>query len=419
MSPRWHEVRDPVHNFILFDDFERRIIDSRPVQRLKSIRQLALTNEVYPGAMHNRFEHALGTMELAAQAFDVVTRKSSVALEKLGWPQEGRDLHRRLVRLGGLLHDIGHAPFSHAPEHLLPEGIYGHEALTEQLIKSDYITPLLRLGIVNFDPEVVSTVALGQKLKPTEDPGLQLLQEIIAGELGVDRIDYLVRDALHSGAAAGKFDYQRFLNTLTVILHPTTGAPVLALEEGGVHAAEGLLLARSFMFRDVYFHDVRRIYDIHLNDFIEEFLSGGRFPAELDEYLSLTDDEIWAAIHSSKDGRLGELAARITGRRHYRLAFELTEAQKARNPEVVAELREKLSEQFGDNVRVDEGGKEAQTLEEGQLYIASDSGEAKDIFQVSELIGLLKPIWFGRVYAALDLKPDVSVAASKIMEELT
>ena len=107
-----NEVRDPVHNFVLFDDFERQLIDSEPVQRLKHIKQLALTCEVYPGATHSRFEHSLGTMELATQAFDTIVRKKPDALNKLEWGDRDRQHeYRQLLRVGALLHDVGHAPF--------------------------------------------------------------------------------------------------------------------------------------------------------------------------------------------------------------------------------------------------------------------------------------------------------------------
>src|SRR3990172_6203128 len=280
---KWHEIRDPIHDFILFNEAERQLINSPPMQRLKYIRQLALTYEVYPGATHSRFEHSLGTMELATQAFDTIFRKGGVALlSKLGWEEEDKDRYRQLLRLGALLHDIGHAPFSHAPEELLPEGYFGHEAFTEQFIRSGYIAPVLESFKFRFDLDDVVAVALGPEKKPTEDASLQLLGELVAGDLGVDRMDYLVRDALHTGAAAGRFDYQRLLNTLTVIDHPVTGVPVLAIEAGGRLAAEGLLIARYFMFIQVYFHDVRRIYDRHLVDFLAATLPEGRFPTQLE-----------------------------------------------------------------------------------------------------------------------------------------
>jgi HD superfamily phosphohydrolase len=171
-----NEIRDPVHNFILFDDFEKRLIDSEPIQRLKHIKQLALTCEVYPGATHSRFEHSLGTMWLATEAFDTIVRKKPDALNKLRWEDRQTLEYRQLLRIAALLHDVGHAPFSHAPEILLPEDYTGHEGFSEAFIRSEYIAPLLRTGIVDFDVDRVVAVVLGPEKSPQEDPSIQLLQ---------------------------------------------------------------------------------------------------------------------------------------------------------------------------------------------------------------------------------------------------
>ena len=407
-----HEIRDPVHNFILFNDSEKRIIDSEPVQRLKHIKQLALTCEVYPGATHSRFEHSLGTMELATQAFNTIVRKRR-ALDKLNWSDDEISLYRQVLRIGALLHDIGHAPFSHASQDLFPTECKGHESFSEAFICSNYIKPLL-----SFVPDQVVAIALGPERKAQEDASRQLLQEIVAGELGVDRMDYLVRDALHSGAAAGRFDYHRLLNTLTVIEHPTTGTPVLAIEKGGLHAAEGLFLARYFMFLQVYFHDVRRIYDCHLRDFLSAYLPDGHFPAQLDEYMKLTDDSVGAAIAeaAAREGRLADLALRLRHGNHYRLADEITAQDKARDPEVFDKLTQYASDRFGDLVRTDEADKKAQTLDEGSLYIVHDDGAVRDILEESELILSLTPIWKGRLYARRDVLTEVRKACREFLE---
>lgn len=103
------EVRDSVHQFIRFDDLERRIIDTPEVQRLRSIRQLSLSHLVYPGATHTRFEHALGTMELAGRALEIALRESDQGyLQELGLDQPRQLQALRIVRLGALLHDVGH-----------------------------------------------------------------------------------------------------------------------------------------------------------------------------------------------------------------------------------------------------------------------------------------------------------------------
>ena len=135
----FHEIRDPVHNFILLDTDERRVLDSRPLQRLRHIHQLALSYLVYPGATHRRFEHALGTMELATRVFDVVTRQDLIhpAISQVVpeiTPRDQLAYWRRVLRIAALCHDVGHLPFSHtAEQEVLPDG-WTHERLTVELL---------------------------------------------------------------------------------------------------------------------------------------------------------------------------------------------------------------------------------------------------------------------------------------------
>src|SRR5271154_3672150 len=124
-----HEIRDPIHNFIRIETEERKILDSRPFQRLRHIHQLAMTYLVYPGATHKRFEHSLGVMELAGRAFDAITARDHVnEPARRMFPQipdpQWTGYWRKVVRLAALCHDLGHPPFSHAAEKkLLPVGI--------------------------------------------------------------------------------------------------------------------------------------------------------------------------------------------------------------------------------------------------------------------------------------------------------
>src|SRR5438132_543305 len=126
-----HEVRDGLYGFVEFDDLEKQLIDSRPFQRLRSIHQLAMCYQVYPGASHKRFEHSLGVMEMATRIFDRVLdkRQTDAVHDRIAQRVEPEQLSywRRIVRLAALLHDIGHLPFSHAAEEaLLPQG-WNHE----------------------------------------------------------------------------------------------------------------------------------------------------------------------------------------------------------------------------------------------------------------------------------------------------
>ena len=137
-----HEIRDPVHGFIRLDSDERAVLDSKPVQRLRNVHQLAMEYLVYPGATHKRFEHSLGVMDLAGRVYDTITRSDLVHDEIRRLFREDIESEdqkrywRRVLRMAALCHDIGHLPFSHAAEvELLPEG-WTHEAITAELIRS-------------------------------------------------------------------------------------------------------------------------------------------------------------------------------------------------------------------------------------------------------------------------------------------
>ena len=109
-----YEVRCPIHGFIVLDEWERDIINHLVFQRLRRIRQLGWTDMLYPGAMHTRFEHSLGVMETATRMFDDIWERRKDLLEALNFSPGGREKDRILIRLAALLHDVGHAPFSHA-----------------------------------------------------------------------------------------------------------------------------------------------------------------------------------------------------------------------------------------------------------------------------------------------------------------
>jgi HD superfamily phosphohydrolase len=121
MAKNIHEIRDPLHIFIRLDTTERKVLDSKPFQRLRNISQLALTYLVYPGATHKHFEHSLGVMELVSRVFDVVTNPNRISenirdlLSPLSNPDE-LSYWRRVLRMAALCHDVGHLPFSHAAE---------------------------------------------------------------------------------------------------------------------------------------------------------------------------------------------------------------------------------------------------------------------------------------------------------------
>ena len=332
MTKHLHEIRDPIHTFIHLDTDERTALDSPAFQRLRHIHQLALSHLVYPGATHTRFEHSLGTMELASRVFDVVTAPLAVhndigeLMPELSRP-DPLAYWRRVVRIAALYHDIGHLPFSHAAEKkLLPTG-WNHEKLTVEIIESDEMQGIWNKMIPPLRSEHIAKIAVGKKIlkdKPFSD-WEAVLSDIITGDaFGVDRMDYLLRDSHHAGVAYGRFDYSRLLDTLRILPSPDSKEPSLGVEVGGIQSAEALLLARYFMYSQVYFHPVRRMYDRHLTDFLKEWLPHGKFLPSDKGMTDLTDIEVTNGIFQAarnNNCRGHHAAKRMMERKHFRIVY--------------------------------------------------------------------------------------------------
>jgi HD superfamily phosphohydrolase len=346
MDPhRNYEIRCPVHGFIPFNDWERQIIAQPAYQRLRRIRQLAWTDQVYPGAMHTRFEHSLGVMHTATMLYDAIVRNSKEVLRsELGYNEAGIERNRQLVRLAALLHDAGHSPFSHASEELFPEKDdgerYEHEDYSAAIIRGPLQEAIedhkLNHGNHGFKAaDVAAFIEGGMGAKQG-----MFWRDLITGQMDADRMDYLLRDSHHAGVHYGKFDLHRLISTIVAIPGQGDVVPHLGIEEGGLHAAEALVLARYFMFTQVYFHKTRVAYDIHIREAMKELLPGGHFPKpsaeELPEFLAWDD---WRVLGLLAAGEGGEHGRRLANRDHYRLAYKTSEVQTERDPEKLVRIR--------------------------------------------------------------------------------
>jgi HD superfamily phosphohydrolase len=361
MAKGAQEIRDPVHVFVRIESDERAIVDSPFFQRLRHLHQLALTCLLYPGATHRRFEHSLGAMELAGRVFDVVTSDQNLRGAVRDIMPDPRELPhwRRAVRMGALCHDIGHLPFSHGAEGLLPPG-WSHERLSKEIIGGppfrdawNRMTPPLRA-----DDVVKIAVGPGKAADQTFTAWESLMADIVVGDaFGVDRMDYLLRDSVHTGVAYGRFDHYRLIDTLRIVQAEEGGEPALGIAEGGLQSAEALIIARYFMFSQVYLHPVRRVYDIHLQDFLREWLPNGRFSTELDDVLNLTDNDVLVAINAAardRDARGHDPARRIVQREHFRLLYSRSPQDLKINPNAAQAVFKAAEGEFGpDKVRRD------------------------------------------------------------------
>ena len=355
-----HEIRDPIHAFIKVSSEERKIIDYPSFQRLRYIHQLALSYLVYPGATHKRFEHSLGVMELASRVYDIVTERQNVhsTVEEI-IPEivgDQKDYWRKVIRAAALCHDLGHIPFSHAAEtELLSEG-FKHENFTLKLISEleniwSEITPPLRT-------EDIKKVAVGPKIyKGKLSNWESILSEIITGDaFGVDRMDYLLRDSYHIGVAYGKFDHYRLIDTLRILQkeYEESEEPALGVEMGGIYNAEALLLARYFMFSQVYMHPVRRIFDIHLKNFMKSYY--GELDEDLEVHQGMTDYKVLADMNDviSNNSSAAAEAKRILGRKHYKKLYQFKPSDKKYDPEPGKVIYQAALEKFGpENVEYD------------------------------------------------------------------
>ena len=344
---------------------ERRVLDSSALQRLRHIHQLSLTYLLYPGATHRRFEHSLGVMELASRVFDVLTDEDRIhrGVRDLLPPRQQRGYWRSVLRMAALCHDVGHLPFSHGAEaELLPSGV-DHDHLTRTIILGDELSGLWK--DLKLQAEDVAKLAVGKHKAPDMvfSPWETMLSEIISGDaFGVDRVDYLLRDSHHTGVAYGRFDYHRLIDTLRILPssqrdREDTGErePVIGIEEGGIHTAEALLLARYFMYTQVYFHDVRSICDIHLCDFLREWLDEGVFPTDIARFIEITDNEVTAALLDAarnSGARTHELAKRIVNREFFRPIYWRNPEDYGKNAAAARCVYEAACTELGqDNVR--------------------------------------------------------------------
>ncbi|MGB9825604.1 MAG: HD domain-containing protein [Desulfofundulus sp.] len=354
-----YEIRDPIHGFITLNEWERDIINHPVFQRLHRIRELAFTDMVYPGAGHTRFEHSLGVMHVISQMFDQIKlRNESLLYSELGYTPAGLERDRTLVRLAALLHDVGHPPFSHVGEDLMPVDPgtgrpYKHENYSAAVVT--YVLNDIIEGHPLNQNYKIKAQEIADFLNGSATIGRVLLwRDLLSGQLDADRADYLLRDSHHIGVNYGRYDLGRLLVSLTVAIDSETNSPIIAVDKGGMHAAEGLILARYMMFTQVYFHHTRRAYDHHAAAAIKSLLMDEQkncdlerkdlFPPpttkkNIETFLEWDD---WKVAGRIKEGAGGEHGAILLERRHHRCVFETPEVPEPHDLEKMKRVQDAL-----------------------------------------------------------------------------
>ena len=385
-------LRDPIHGFLHADPLEAALIGSRPVQRLRWIHQLGFTFLVYPGAEHSRFSHVLGAMHLAGRVFDALLVKRPDLL-----PEAEKPLARRLVRAAALLHDIGHAPFSHSAEDRFEGGI-DHEEMTRRLLATPEIRELFeRHG------EGLALADVGGLLAGEVAPQRRFLTQMISGELDVDKMDYLLRDSLFCGVRYGVYDLDRLIDTLLPVVDPENGETGLGVEAGGVHAVEALILARYYMFTQVYFNVTGKALEHHLT----EWLCGERrfWPCDPERFLLEDDHSTLAAMRGSNDVH----ARAVVERRHFPLAFETREHPSAVERAAVEAAVPELYARFGPRaLLVARSAKDPHRLGSGRVLVVGERGAPEPLERASDFLRHLSRIDVCRIYARAEIRDEVA-----------
>ena len=279
MKKNFLDIIDPIHDFIRVYNHELEIIDNPIFQRLRRIRQLTGAHLTYPAAQHTRFEHSLGVMHIASQAGQALKEKEILKSDDI-----------EILRLAGLLHDIGHGPFSHLFEEIIQQKKISHEYFGKNLIlKSEIGDTLSKNG---YDKKAITKVAFG-------DSKYQYLNEIVSGTLSADMMDYLLRDGYFTGAEHAKIDHKRLTQSLDVYKKK------LALEKSALYSFESMMHSRYQMFKAVYFHKTVRAAEVMLLEALR--LSDDEFgftSFNINEFVKLTDEYVLSMILFSKSSKL-------------------------------------------------------------------------------------------------------------------
>ena len=331
-------LKDPVHSYIHINyEVIWNCLDSKEVQRLRRIRQLGGDFQVYPTAEHSRFSHSLGVYEIVRR---MVTEIKSLSVEL-------SEYDKICVMLAGLLHDVGHGPFSHAFEHVTK---HSHEDYTAKIILGQTeLNQVLTEASPRLPEDIVSII---EHNHPND-----ILNQIISGQLDADRMDYLLRDSYFSATSYGQFDLERILRTMRV-RKIDENKKALVVKYTGIHSVEDYIMARYQMYWQVYYHPVARSYEAvfiqlfnRLKDIFKEnkeyfsdmkvlipFLE--KNVVSVEEYFKLDENSLLYCCSLIQD-KDDEIAADLARRLQNRRLFEYVDYSE----ENLAQIKNMLREQ--------------------------------------------------------------------------
>lgn len=390
-------INDPVYGFITIpNDLIFDLIEHPYFQRLRRIKQLGLTGLVYPGAIHTRFQHALGAMFLMCQAIDVL-RQKGVEIT----PEE-----ENATIIAILLHDIGHGPFSHALENCIVHNM-GHEELTELFFEA------LNL---QFDGklQLAYQIFKNQYAK-------KFLHQLVSSQLDVDRLDYLSRDSFFTGVSEGIVGTERIIKMLNV------ADDNLVVDIKGIYSVEKFVLSRRLMYWQVYLHktvvgaeqllikmlkraefltknEINLFLTPSLKQFFQNSYTSDDFKNDknlLALFANLDDDEMMTSIkiwQGHTDKVLSSLSKQLINRTLNKVEF----SDVPINPNRLLEMKNKVAQQFGisyeeagyfvfdgqisNSAYSDNGSKINVLLQDGSLLDLADASDQLNIDTLTKIV---------------------------------
>jgi HD superfamily phosphohydrolase len=383
-------INDPVYGFITIpSELVFDLISHRFFQRLRYIKQLAMTHIVYPGAINTRFHHALGAMHLMSLALEVLKNKGhEISAEE-----------EEAATIAILLHDIGHGPFSHALEHTLAQGIK-HEDIS-----------LLMMNKLNeeFGGRLTTAINIFKGKYHRK-----FFCQLISGQVDLDRMDYLNRDSFYTGVSEGVISFDRIIKMFNVV------DDQLVVEEKGIYSVEKFLIARRLMYWQVYLHKtvvageqllvkiLERAKELTskgatlfatpaLQHFLKNDINEQRFFKEeihLQQFSKLDDQDIYASVkvwEDSEDFVLSQLCKMLNARKLYKVEI----SNEAPNPERVESLAYQTAASLGIDIQdvsyfvfTDTITNRAYNAESSNINILMKDGTLSDIAKASDLSNL-------------------------------
>ncbi|MBN8703149.1 MAG: HD domain-containing protein [Bacteroidetes bacterium] len=379
-------INDPIYGFVTIpNNLTFKLIEHRYFQRLRRIRQLGLTQLVYPGALHTRFHHVIGAMHLMMQAIETLRSKGQSITEK----------EAEAAEIAILLHDIGHGPFSHALEHTIVHNM-NHETLSQ-------------LFIARLNKEFKGQLTLALKIFNGEYHK-KFLHQLVSSQLDVDRLDYLVRDSFYTGVSEGIVGSDRIIKMLDVVNNQ------LVVELKGIYSTEKFILARRLMYWQVYLHKtvlsaehmlvniLKRAKELALkgeelfctpalHEFLynkhdkNSFLSN---PKILDTFAELDDHDIMASVKvwvGHKDKTLSTLAKYMADRKLFSITMQNQPFDKKSIDALKLRAQKLLKikpEEVGYFVFSGEVANNIYNPEKIRINILFKDGKTKDILEASD-----------------------------------